>query len=299
MSQKLKRRNTSAPEDGEAPPTEPRAPPVGRPGLVEDGGVAEGVAQDQRVHSGGLVGVLRKLLGEEPAQRGAEQVDLWRSVPSHQNTLRGFKPDSSTSEPQSYLIQLQVVQQLPETVAELHQVPVDRVLQLKPEQNRHGSYRTGTSTLSMRPQNAAGGKDSGQTELSAPSRTSIRRDGGATRTNESHLQFNYYEDVLSLHRRDDSIKEMNGEDRDALTEMTRYPHPVSARTCWKNTSAVPLTGGRKMMGQRTFFGPASYRDHTLLSSSSTMIWKNPRTGLREVTEPPEPADPKLKQLVML
>lgn len=62
-----------------------------------------------------------------------------------------------------------------------------------------------------------------------------------------------------------------------LTEMTRYPQPVRARTCWKKTSAVPLTGGRKMMGQRTLFGPASYRDHTLLSSSSTMIWRKQET----------------------
>lgn len=56
-----------------------------------------------------------------------------------------------------------------------------------------------------------------------------------------------------------------------LTEMTRYPHPLRASTCWKKTSAVPLTGGRKMIGHLMLFGPASYSDQTLLSSSSTII----------------------------
>ena len=65
-----------------------------------------------------------------------------------------------------------------------------------------------------------------------------------------------------------------------LTDMTLYPRLDSVRTCLKNTSAVPLAGGRQISGQRTPRGPASYINHSLSSELSTTIcnmhnkWKN-------------------------
>lgn len=50
--------------------------PVCSPGLVEDSGVAEGVAQHEWVNPGRLVCVLSKLLRQESTQRGSEQMDL-------------------------------------------------------------------------------------------------------------------------------------------------------------------------------------------------------------------------------
>lgn len=39
--------------------------------------------------------------------------------------------------------------------------------------------------------------------------------------------------------------------------MTLTPLAASPKTCWKNTSAVPDTGGRHINGQLTDFGPLS------------------------------------------
>lgn len=50
--------------------------PVCGPGLIEDSGITEWVAQHQRVHSWRLVCVLCKLLRQESTQRGSEQMDL-------------------------------------------------------------------------------------------------------------------------------------------------------------------------------------------------------------------------------
>lgn len=65
-----------------------------------------------------------------------------------------------------------------------------------------------------------------------------------------------------------------------LTDMTLYPRLDRVRTCLKNTSAVPLAGGKQISGQRTPRGPASYINHSLSSELSTTIcsmhnkWKN-------------------------
>ena len=53
-----------------------------------------------------------------------------------------------------------------------------------------------------------------------------------------------------------------------LTDITRYPKLDSASNCLKNTSAVPLAGGKNIKGHRTVLGPASYTTQTLSSSPS-------------------------------
>lgn len=50
--------------------------PVCSPCLVEDRRVTEGIAQDQRVHSGRLVSVFSKFLSQKASQRCPKQMDL-------------------------------------------------------------------------------------------------------------------------------------------------------------------------------------------------------------------------------
>ena len=61
--------------------------------------------------------------------------------------------------------------------------------------------------------------------------------------------------------------------RQKLTDITLYPRLESVRTCLKNTSAVPLAGGKQTKGQRTLRGPASYSNHSFSSELSTTIYK--------------------------
>lgn len=56
-----------------------------------------------------------------------------------------------------------------------------------------------------------------------------------------------------------------------LTDITLYPRLDSVRICLKNTSAVPLAGGKHTRGQRTLRGPASYINHSFSSELSTTI----------------------------
>lgn len=56
-----------------------------------------------------------------------------------------------------------------------------------------------------------------------------------------------------------------------LTDITLYPRLDRVRICLKNTSAVPLAGGKHTRGQRTLRGPASYINHSFSSELSTTI----------------------------
>ena len=62
-----------------------------------------------------------------------------------------------------------------------------------------------------------------------------------------------------------------------LTDITLYPRLDSVRICLKNTSAVPLAGGKHTRGQRTLRGPASYINHSFSSELSTTIYNGWKT----------------------
>lgn len=77
-----------------------------------------------------------------------EAANLSCVIPQHSTSLLSpptptllHKEMSHRRETQTYFIQLQVIEKLPEAVTELHEVPVHRILQLKTETHKHDQSR--------------------------------------------------------------------------------------------------------------------------------------------------------------